>query len=435
MLTREDRVMSQSIERPVGGAGTAVLRVHRGRIGLSGGVAVLVGAQLVIGLGLVLLALVSDVSQLGRVAGVVLAVAATAALVFLTLHPRAWVRGTVELAGGVTGLCVGGGIGPVWLATSGLSVTAIIAIASLVAGLVLLVVAGWTLVRATPGWWRLAWLPIGFLILQFILVPVAGAIYGTHPPRTPLSAPVPAQAERVTFPTPDGVELVGWYTPPSNRAAIILLPGSGGDKGSTVGHGAVLASHGYGVLALDSRGTGDSGGIGNAWGWHGLDDIAGAVAWLRTRQEVDGSRFGVLGLSMGGEEALTAAAADLGLSAVVAEGVSARVPADLAYLPDDLTGAIHRIDAGIMWGLASLMSQASPPIPLVEAVARAADEVPILVIVGTAADEAAAAPRLQAAASALRVWNVDAPHIAALARFPDEWEARVVGFFDEALPS
>ncbi len=138
---------------------------------------------------------------------------------------------------------------------------------------------------------------------------------------------------------------------------------------------------------------------------------------------------------MGGEEALTAAAADVGLSAVAAEGVSARMPADLAYLPGDISGTIQRIDAEIMWGLADLMTDASPPIPLAEAVARAADQVPMLVIAGTAADEAAAAPLLQEAAPEVRVWNVDAPHIGALARFPDEWEAQVIGFFDEALQS
>ena len=239
----------------------------------------------------------------------------------------------------------------------------------------------------------------------------------------------------MSFETSDGVELVGWYTPSANGAAIVVMPGSGGDKGSTIGHAAVLGSHGYGVLALDARGTGDSGGVGHAWGWHGVDDIEAAVAWLRTRPEVDPERIGALGLSMGGEEALTAAAADVGLSAVAAEGVSARMPADLAYLPGDLSGTIQRIDAEIMWGLADLMTDASPPIPLAEAVARAADQVPVFVIAGTAADEAAAAPLLQEAAPELRIWNVDAPHIGALARFPAEWEAQVIGFFDEALPS
>ncbi len=112
------------------------------------------------GLGLVLLAWISDLSLPGRLVGIALAVAATAVLVALTVHRKPVIRGSAELAGGFAGFCVGGGIGPVWLATSGLSVTASLAIACLIAGLFLMVVGSWTLIRATPGWWRLAWIPI-----------------------------------------------------------------------------------------------------------------------------------------------------------------------------------------------------------------------------------------------------------------------------------
>lgn len=49
----------------------------------------------------------------------------------------------------------------------------------------------------------------------------------------------------VALATTDGVELVAWYTPSRNGAAVIVLPGSGGAKGSTVEHAAVLARHGY----------------------------------------------------------------------------------------------------------------------------------------------------------------------------------------------
>jgi fermentation-respiration switch protein FrsA (DUF1100 family) len=187
------------------------------------------------------------------------------------------------------------------------------------------------------------------------------------------------------------------------------------------------------VLALDSRGTGDSSGIGNAWGWHGVADVAGAVRWLGSEARVDPARIGALGLSMGGEVAITAAAADTGLRAVVAEGVSARVDGDLAYLPDDPSGIIQRLDGQIMWAIADLMTDAAPPIPLTEAVALASD-VPMLVVVGAAADERAASPLLLRAAPTLQIWDVpDAPHIESLARHPEEWEARVIGFLDRSL--
>jgi dienelactone hydrolase len=307
----------------------------------------------------------------------------------------------------------------------------VLALAALAIGLVLTAVGGWLLIRATPGWWRLAAIPVGFLMLQFVLIPVAGATYGTHPPRTPLEVSMPPGVEAVSVAASDGVALTGWYTPSRDGAAVIVLPGSGGTKGSTTGHTSVLAEHGYGVLALDSRGTGESGGSAHAWGWKGARDVAGAVAWLRGRPEVDPGRIGILGLSMGGEIALTAAAEVPGIAAAVAEGVSARVPADLAYLPVDVSGTIQRLDAEIMWGLASLMSDAAAPMPLTEAVA--ASDVPTLLIVGDAPDEAAAAPLLAEAAPDLDFWHVRAAHTAALASHPDEWERRVIGFLDEAL--
>jgi dienelactone hydrolase len=394
---------------------------------------VLVTAQFFVGLGLVVTAAISDISTIGRVVGIVLALLVTLGLAAWTASDRVVRRGPASLVGGLCGVCVGGAIGPVWLATTGPTVVSVSALAALAAGLVLVAAGAWVLIRAMPRWWRLAAIPIAFVLLQFVVLPVAGAVYGTHPPPTPLEAAMPPSAQRVSFETPDGVTMVGWHTLSTNGAAVILLPGSGGAKDSTLAHAAVLAEHGYGVLALDSRGTGDSGGLGNAWGWHGVDDVSAAVAWLRTQPEVDPARIAALGLSMGGEVALTAAASGSGLAAVVAEGVSSRVPADLVYLPADVSGFIQRLDGAIMWALADVMTDAAPPIPLTEAVTRAED-VPILLIVGQASDEVLASRSFRGAAPSMEVWELpDTPHIRSLERHPDEWRARVIGFLDAAL--
>jgi dienelactone hydrolase len=398
----------------------------------------LVVAQLVVGLGLIVGAVISDLSSLGRLVGAVLAMCVSVGLAATTARGGDIARGGAALVGGILGVGFGFGIGPAWLATTGLSVVVIVEIGALIAGAFLLVVATWLLVRAIPGWWRLAAVPAAYVMLQFVLLPLAGAVYGTHPPRTPVSAPKPETADGVAFETADGVTLGAWYTPPAQGTAagpvIILLPGSGGEKGSTVGHAAVLADPGYGVLAVDPRGTGDSTGVANAWGWRGAEDVAAAVDWLRTRPEVDPTRIGILGLSMGGEIALSAAATDLGLAAVVAEGVSGRTPADLAYLQGDLTGSIERVEAELMWTLADLMTDAVPPMPLTEAVAVAAGELPILVIVANDRSDVAAAPLLAEAGPALRFWVVpDAPHIGSLAARPEEWQEQVLGFLDANL--
>jgi dienelactone hydrolase len=398
----------------------------------------LASAQIVVGVGMLAAALISDRSDLGRLVGALVAAGAGSVLATVTVRGSDVARGAAALVGGILGVGFGGGIGPAWLATTGVSLVAVVEIAALIAGLLLLVAGGWLLVRFLPGWWRLSAIPLAYLLLQFVLLPLAGATYGTHPPPTPLSAAQPDDAEPVAFETADGVTLGAWYTPPADGAApgavIIVLPGSGGDKGSTLSHAEVLARHGYGTLALDSRGTGDSGGVGNAWGWRGAQDVAAAIDWLSTRSEVDAALIGILGLSMGGEIALTAAAADLGLAAAVAEGVSARIPADLSYLPGDLQGTIERIDGEVMWALADLMTDAPMPVPLTEAVAAADGEVPTLIVVANDPAEAAAAPILAQAAPGLRFWEVpDAPHIGSLAVHPAAWEETVVGFLDGVL--
>src|SRR5262249_30264259 len=74
---------------------------------------------------------------------------------------------------------------------------------------------------------------------------------------------------------------------------------------------------GYGVLLYDERGRGSSGGRSNGFGWDWPTDVTTAVDFLE-RQHV--RRVGVLGLSTGAEGAITTAARDRRIAAVVAHG-------------------------------------------------------------------------------------------------------------------
>ena len=102
-----------------------------------------------------------------------------------------------------------------------------------------------------------------------------------------------------------------------------LLHGSGSNRESVLDHLAVLAGAGYGVLAFDARGHGDSAGSGMDLGWHGEDDLGGALDHVATSRASTRGRLGAVGLSMGGEEAL-ALLGDPLLDAVVAEGATGR---------------------------------------------------------------------------------------------------------------
>ena len=150
------------------------------------------------------------------------------------------------------------------------------------------------------------------------------------------------QPERVTFPGPDGVELVGYLfhsTVSGRRPAIVMMHGRAGPY-STLAHGVYDATtlskrhkfwgetwvaEGYDALLVDSFGP-----RGYAGGFpaHSYDDRPAAVSevtvrprdayaaltYLRARPDVDGSRIALQGWSNGGSATL-AAMADVTLAA------------------------------------------------------------------------------------------------------------------------
>jgi len=202
-------------------------------------------------------------------------------------------------------------------------------------------------------------------------------------------------------------------------------------------HAAVLAHHGYGVLLADARGHGESDGRAMDFGWYGDEDGAGAVSFLERQPDVTGGRIGVLGLSMGGEEAIGAAGADPRIQGVVAEGATNRMLADKAWLSDEYgwRGTLQRGVEWLTFGAADLLSEASPPMSL-RASAAAADPRPMLLIAGGAVPDEEPAARYIAAGApdSVEVWVApDTGHTDALDRHPDEWEARVTAFLRSAL--
>src|SRR6185437_11516727 len=103
-----------------------------------------------------------------------------------------------------------------------------------------------------------------------------------------------------------------------NGAAVLMLSGGGGDIGGTIRHAKMLVRHGYGVLLFGGRGTGDSEGAVNSYGWGREKDAATALDYLATRADVQPGRVGALGLSTGADMAIDIAARRDDVSAVVA---------------------------------------------------------------------------------------------------------------------
>jgi fermentation-respiration switch protein FrsA (DUF1100 family) len=237
--------------------------------------------------------------------------------------------------------------------------------------------------------------------------------------------------------TTDGVTLAGWYVPSSNRAALVLLHGAGSTRSDVIDEAVVLASAGFGVLMVDARGHGDSGGRAMDFGWHGDVDVAAATAYLAGRADVDRGRLGVVGMSMGGEEALGASGSNSLIRAVVAEGATARSAADEAWLSDEygLRGVIQEHLERIQDWATDVLTDASVPVSGRAAVEAAQGTRYLLITAGEVADEQHAAAYVAAGApDRVSIWTVEgASHTAGLETAPAEWADRVTTFLSETL--
>ena len=107
----------------------------------------------------------------------------------------------------------------------------------------------------------------------------------------------------------DGRKLSAWYVPSRNGAAVLVSHGSGGSRGRLPAHVLhALARHGYGVLALDNPGNGESQGHSNGLGDNAQPALQAGIDYLAQRPDVQPDRIAGFGLSLGGEVMLEAAA-------------------------------------------------------------------------------------------------------------------------------
>jgi pimeloyl-ACP methyl ester carboxylesterase len=236
--------------------------------------------------------------------------------------------------------------------------------------------------------------------------------------------------------SPDGVRLWAWYVPPPDGKTVVLRHGSGSTSSDVVDHASALVANGYGVLMTDARGHGRSEGAAMDFGWYGELDISAAVDFLRGRPEVDPNRVAVVGMSMGGEEAIGAIGADPRIRAVVAEGATARTDEDKVWLEDEYgwRGWVQLRLEWLQYALADLLTAADKPESLAGSAAHASPRPLLMITAGLSPDESGAAEHIASRSDNVTIWEVaNAGHIQGLDVVGDEWTDRVVRFLDEAL--
>jgi hypothetical protein len=116
--------------------------------------------------------------------------------------------------------------------------------------------------------------------------------------------------ETVSFQSPDGTELSGWFLPAVGppRGTIVHCHGNAQNMTAHWLFVKFLPREGYNLFVFDYRGYGRSAGKPTRSGT--VEDARAAIEYVLGREDVDASRVGILGQSIGGAVAVVVAAED-----------------------------------------------------------------------------------------------------------------------------
>lgn len=242
-----------------------------------------------------------------------------------------------------------------------------------------------------------------------------------------------AGLESVSFSMSGGIRLAAWYAATRNGAAVVLAHGTNSDRSTLLAEMRMLADAGYGVLAFDWPGLGESGGE-VRWDGQARGALSAAIDWLSAQPGVDPRRIGGLGYSIGGFVMVQVAARDPRLRAVVLE----------APLPDlDDYIRLHHGRWGILsqwpahWAIrgSGMLDPALKPLKVVEKISPR----PVLMLAGSLDKEVPpvlVTMLFRAAREPKGLWIVEgAQHGGYGSVAADEYTRRVLKFFSDGLGS
>ena len=188
----------------------------------------------------------------------------------------------------------------------------------------------------------------GYLAVSLFVAVRFSAPNREPPERTPADAGL--EYREVSFESADRVPLEAWWVPPaegeSSRAAV-LVHGWGGDKSDehVIETAPIYARAGYGVLLLDLRGNGGSGGERRTLGYKETRDVQGALAWL-DEEGFEPGEVVLHGWSMGGATVVRSAPGT-GVAAVIEEAGYADLPLLLRRQLPETTGLPSLFSPGV----------------------------------------------------------------------------------------
>ena len=240
-----------------------------------------------------------------------------------------------------------------------------------------------------------------------------------------------AGLSNVSFVAKTGNNVRAWYVPSRNRAAIVISHGTNADRSALLPELRFLANAGFGVLAIDWPGDGGSEGEIH-WDEHERQTLTAAIDWLIARDDIDKSKIGAFGFSMGGYITAQVASFDTRISAVAL----AAAPTDFAEYTrwDNRSwGWLSQYPAMLAVRAAKMPIADLRPIDVIEHVSPR----PILILGGDAdptIPEFMTRKLFAAAKEPKELWIVHgAGHGNYVQIAPQEYQNQLVGFFLKTL--
>jgi fermentation-respiration switch protein FrsA (DUF1100 family) len=258
--------------------------------------------------------------------------------------------------------------------------------------------------------------------------------------RRPLSrtpAEFTTDYEDITVITEDGFTLHGWFIPSRNGAVVIAQHGYKNSRSSMMDDAEILSRHGYGVLVSSVRAHDLNDGELISFGHREMADFAAWFDWLEARDDVDTSRTGLLGQSMGGSLVIQYAAENPAIKAVVSHSAFSSIPDTIETSVTAFTGLPPFPFAPLIqfWAEQKLDVR----METISARDWISDISPRAIFILHGGSDTIVSPEsgellYRAAGEPKELWfEPELGHSSFNREFPEEYEQRIIEFFDEYL--
>jgi fermentation-respiration switch protein FrsA (DUF1100 family) len=225
--------------------------------------------------------------------------------------------------------------------------------------------------------------------------------------------------------------------PTQNGAVVMAQHGYKSDRDEFLEEAEMLYRHGFGVLFTTVRAHDASDGELITFGAHEMKDLEAWYQFLLGRPEIDPQRIGIIGNSMGGFLVIQYAALNPAIRAVVAHSPFSSIDDTVATSVEAFTGlpAFPFAPLIVFWA-EQMAGIDSADIDAKQWIGTISPR-PVFILMGGQDESVSVASGellYEAAGEPKEFWfEPDLAHVAFDTELPDEFEARVVGFFETYL--